>query len=48
VPPSEKAAYHTVTGAGRAKVKREFIGLSPRDEDAIVTRLSQHLERVIR
>lgn len=33
--PSEKAAFHQITGAGRAQVKREFFGLSPADEAAI-------------
>jgi hypothetical protein len=46
VPPSEKAAFHTVTGAGRAQVKREFFGLSDRDEEALVERLERHLDRV--
>ena len=35
VPPSEKAAFHQVVGAGRSRVKREFFGVSPQDEEAI-------------
>lgn len=36
VSPQEKAIYHVVTGAGRARVVRDFFNLGPGDEDAIV------------
>lgn len=39
VRPSEKAAFHQITGAGKSRVKREFFGLSPVDETAIETEL---------
>jgi hypothetical protein len=40
VSPQEKATYHAVTGAGKARVVRDFFGLGPGDADA-VTRLLQ-------
>lgn len=45
VPPSEKAAYHQIAGAGRSHVKRQFFGLSPSDETAIVDAVEQDLKR---
>ncbi len=41
--PLEKATFHTITGAGTSKVKREFFGLSPADEAAIEQELGQRL-----
>ena len=39
VSPTEKALYHNELGAGRSRVIREFLGLSPEDETVIRTRL---------
>jgi phage gpG-like protein len=47
VSPAEKAAYHQVTGAGAHHVKREFFGLTPQDEEAIVDRLDVALTKAI-
>lgn len=46
--PSEKAAYHQIVGAGTSHVKREFFGLSASDEEAIVDRVTVHLERAVK
>ena len=46
--PAEKAAYHQMTGAGTSKVRREFFGLTPTDEDAIVNRINSHLDRALK
>ena len=40
VSPQQKAVYHTVAGAGRSRVKRDFFDLGPGDSEAI-TRLLQ-------
>jgi len=34
VDPTDKAEFHQVLGAGRSRVKREFLGLTQADEDA--------------
>jgi len=47
VPPAEKAAFHQITGAGRSHVKREFFGLSPKDEDTVIERFAQGLDRLL-
>jgi hypothetical protein len=46
--PAEKAAYHQIAGAGKSRVKREFFGLSPEDEDAIVKRIEEGLDAEFR
>lgn len=46
--PAEKAAYHHVAGAGKSRVKREFFGLSTRDEAAIVAVVDQAITRRLR
>ena len=48
VAPSEKAAFHQITGAGKSRVKREFFGLSARDEELILNRFAFGLERLLR
>lgn len=48
VAPSEKAAYHTISGAGRSQVRREFFGLSASDEDAIVQRIAEFLDQSVK
>lgn len=45
--PAEKAAYHTITGAGRSHVRRDFFGLSASDEVAIVERLDQQIAKAL-
>jgi phage gpG-like protein len=45
VSPSEKAAYHQVSGAGKSHTRRQFFGLSASDEAAIVDRVEQDLAR---
>jgi hypothetical protein len=44
VSPSEKAAYHQVSGAGKSHVKREFFGLTEADADAIQKRLEAYID----
>lgn len=39
VPDEQKALYHQVLGAGRRRVKREFLGLNEADKAAITERL---------
>jgi phage gpG-like protein len=48
VPPSEKAAFHQVSGAGRSHVKREFFGLTEDDETAIVAKLDTALRQQLK
>ena len=45
IPPSEKAAFHQIAGAGKSRVKRQFFGLSASDENAIVDLFEQDLTR---
>lgn len=40
ISPQDKAVFHVVAGAGKARVRRDFFDLGPGDEDAI-TRLLQ-------
>jgi len=47
-PAAEKAAYHQLSGAGKRRVKREFFGLTSRDEDYLVDRFSQALDRLVK
>jgi hypothetical protein len=42
--PQEKAVFHQVTGAGKARVKREFLGLT----EAELKQLDARLEGRIR
>lgn len=46
VPAIEKAAFHQLSGAGRSRVLRQFLGLTPDDEQAILTRIEAHLREV--
>jgi len=41
VPDEQKALYHQVLGAGKARVIRKFLGLTPADETAIRERLGK-------
>ena len=43
----EKAMYHQVLGAGKSRVKREFLGLTEQDERDIVDRIQKSIERQI-
>jgi hypothetical protein len=45
VPAADKAAFHTVTGAGRSRVKRDFFDLSEADADALLERLDERLRK---
>ncbi len=44
VSPSEKAAFHNISGAGKSRVIREFFGLTPSDEEAITTLVERDLD----
>lgn len=48
VPSEQKAAFHQVAGAGRSRVKRPFLGLTPDDEQAIVDRFAVGLDRILK
>jgi phage gpG-like protein len=48
VPAEMKALYHNVLGAGKSRVKREFLGLSAQDEQAIVARIEKALDDFVR
>lgn len=48
VSPAEKAAFHQITGAGKRHTRREFFGLTPDDEAAIVDRVRNALEQELR
>jgi phage gpG-like protein len=48
VSPAEKAAFHTVTGAGPSHVLRKFFGLSAADEAAIVDRIDKALDQAVK
>lgn len=45
---AEKAAYHTVSGAGKSRTKREFFGLNQQDEEQIARVVSKHLDKLVR
>lgn len=42
--PSEKAFFHNVSGAGKSRVKREFFGLSEREERQIGEFVTKRLD----
>jgi hypothetical protein len=42
--PSEKAYFHQVSGAGRSRVKRQFFGLSDREQDTIGEFIGRRLD----
>lgn len=44
----EKALYHQVTGAGRSRVKRRFLGLTEQEQAAITQRLIAGIERSLK
>jgi phage gpG-like protein len=46
--PSEKALFHNVTGAGKARTKREFFTLDASDEQALTTELERRLTTNLR
>lgn len=45
VSPQDKAVFHQLTGAGRAKTVRPFLGLSDAEIRAISTRLDTGIRR---
>jgi len=44
----EKALYHNVTGAGRSRVMRQFLGLTPAEEKAIEQRVEKHITQQLK
>ena len=44
----EKALYHNVTGAGRSRVIRQFMGLTTQEEKDIETRVERHITQQLR
>lgn len=44
----EKALYHQLLGAGRSRVRRDFLGLTPQDERDISQRIEQHVGRQLK
>lgn len=48
VSPSEKAAFHELTGAGKRHIARPFLGLSPQDETTLLERLDTLLHDKLR
>ena len=45
--PQDKAFFHQVTGAGKARTKREFLGLTDAEIAQITTRLDTGLRRKV-
>lgn len=45
VSPQQKAIYHSVTGAGQSRVKREFFDIGREDIPALVDLLQTRLDR---
>lgn len=45
VSPEQKALYHEVLGAGKAHVKRPFLGLTDDDERVIAARVEAALDK---
>lgn len=48
VSPAEKASFHNIEGAGKRGVLREFFGIAPSDEGAIVDRIGVYLEKMLK
>ncbi len=44
----QKASFHQIQGAGRSKVKRQFLGLTEADKEAINQRVGAHVSDVLR
>lgn len=42
----DKALWHDELGAGKNQVKRPFFRLNNKDEERILTLISQHLDKV--
>lgn len=47
VSPSEKAAFHQISGAGKSHVLRQFFGLSSLDEAAILKLIDERIDQAI-
>lgn len=45
--PSQKAEFHTETGAGRSHVTRQFFGISQSDADLISAELGVIIDRTL-
>ena len=48
VSPEQKAVYHAVSGAGKARVKRDFFDLGPGDDEAVRTLLQGRVTERLR
>ncbi len=48
IPAEQKALYHQVLGAGKSRVKREFLGLTDQDERDIVDRIDKAMGKALR
>lgn len=46
--PAQKATYHQVTGVGRRRVTREFLGITSDEEDDIQRRITDLIDGVVR
>jgi hypothetical protein len=44
----EKALYHVELGAGRARVKRDFLGLTPEDELSIGATVATGMDKLLK
>ena len=48
VSPAEKARFHQIDGAGRARVTRPFLGLTPDEEAEIEGRITAFIDQRLR
>ena len=48
VSPEQKAIYHVVAGAGKARVIRDFFDMNPQDEGEIVRLLGSRIDERLR
>lgn len=44
----DKALYHNVTGAGKSRVIRQFMGLTAAEEKEIEKRVERHITQQLR
>ena len=47
VPPEQKATYHQVSGAGRSRVLRPFLGLTEAEENLIAKTVSDGIDKLV-
>jgi hypothetical protein len=48
VSPQSKAFFHQVTGAGKPKIRRPFLGLTDAEMQTLASRLDAGIRRVVR